>query len=322
ESYTDKHGRVHRQWLDTEDVLAVPYDVPIPGYKNDIVNTLRLWKSEATDEFDLGEFNAGSYSEAVAHKNLAEQITMVLYPNDSSENGKELRLRQQYFLSSASLQDIVAVWVSRHGEDFSEFAEFHVFQLNDTHPSIAVAELMRLLIDDYDLDWDAAWQITTTTMAYTNHTLLPEALEKWSVSLFARLLPRILEIIYEINARFLAQVALAWPGDVAKQQALSLIEEGQDPQVRMAYLAIVGSFSVNGVAALHTELLKEGLFKTFYELWPEKFNNKTNGVTPRRWIAHCNPKLTQLIGVNYVVITMMLNFTSNGNRLSLKINSV
>ena len=296
ESYTDKNGRIHRQWLDTEDVLAVPYDVPIPGYKNDIVNTLRLWKSEATDEFDLGEFNAGSYSEAVAHKNLAEQITMVLYPNDSSENGKELRLRQQYFLSSASLQDIVGLWVSQHGEKFSDFADFHVFQLNDTHPSIAVAELMRLLIDDYDLDWDAAWQITTKTMAYTNHTLLPEALEKWSVSLFARLLPRILEIIYEINARFLAEVALAWPGDVAKQQALSLIEEGSDPQVRMAYLAIVGSFSVNGVAALHTELLKEGLFKTFYELWPEKFNNKTNGVTPRRWIAHCNPKLTQLIG--------------------------
>ncbi|NMM42332.1 glycogen/starch/alpha-glucan phosphorylase [Pseudoalteromonas arctica] len=296
ESYTDKSGRIHRQWLDTEDVLAVPYDVPIPGYKNNIVNTLRLWKSEATDEFDLGEFNAGSYSEAVAHKNLAEQITMVLYPNDSSENGKELRLRQQYFLSSASLQDIVELWVSQHGEKFSDFADFHVFQLNDTHPSIAVAELMRLLIDDYDLDWDAAWQITTHTMAYTNHTLLPEALEKWSVSLFSRLLPRILEIIYEINARFLAQVALAWPGDVAKQQALSLIEEGSDPQVRMAYLAIVGSFSVNGVAALHTELLKEGLFKTFYELWPEKFNNKTNGVTPRRWVAHCNPKLTQLIG--------------------------
>ncbi len=295
ESYIDKHGREHRQWLNSHDVLAVPYDVPVPGYKNDIVNTLRLWKSEATDEFDLSEFNAGSYTEAVAHKNLAEQITMVLYPNDSSENGKELRLRQQYFLSSASLQDTIATWVSQHGESFSDFADYHVFQLNDTHPSIAVAELMRLLIDEHELDWDEAWQITTKTMAYTNHTLLPEALEKWSVSLFARLLPRILEIIYEINARFLAQVAQAWPGDVAKQQALSLIEEGPDPQVRMAYLAIVGSFSVNGVAALHTELLKEGLFKTFYELWPEKFNNKTNGVTPRRWLAHCNPKLTQLI---------------------------
>ncbi|WP_404343893.1 glycogen/starch/alpha-glucan phosphorylase [Pseudoalteromonas mariniglutinosa] len=295
ESYTDKSGRQHRQWLDSQDVLAVPYDVPIPGYKNDIVNTLRLWKSEATDEFDLGEFNAGSYSEAVAHKNLAEQITMVLYPNDSSENGKELRLRQQYFLSSASIQDIVELWVSQHGEDFSDFADYHVFQLNDTHPSIAVAELMRILVDDYELDWDVSWQITTNTMAYTNHTLLPEALEKWSVSLFARLLPRILEVIYEINARFLAEVALVWPGDVAKQQALSLIEEGPEPQVRMAYLAIVGSYSVNGVAALHTELLKAGLFNDFYQLWPEKFNNKTNGVTPRRWLAHCNPKLSELI---------------------------
>ena len=295
ESYTDKQGREHRQWLDSHDVLAVPYDVPIPGYKNDIVNTLRLWKSEATDEFDLSEFNAGSYSEAVARKNLAEQITMVLYPNDSSENGKELRLRQQYFLSSASLQDIIDTWVSKHGEDFSDFADYHVFQLNDTHPSIAVAELMRILVDEYELDWQEAWSITTKTMAYTNHTLLPEALEKWSVSLFARLLPRILEIIYEINARFLAEVALAWPGDVEKQRALSLIEEGPEPQIRMAYLAIVGSYSVNGVAALHTELLKAGLFNEFYQLWPDKFNNKTNGVTPRRWLAHCNPELAKLL---------------------------
>lgn len=295
ESYIDKQGRAHRQWLNTHDVLAVPYDVPIPGYKNDIVNTLRLWKSEATDEFNLKEFNAGSYSEAVAEKNLAEQITMVLYPNDSSENGKELRLRQQYFLSSASLQDILAQWIELHGNDFSDFVDYHVFQLNDTHPSIAVAELMRLLIDEHELDWQQAWDITTNTMAYTNHTLLPEALEKWSVSLFSRLLPRVLEIIYEINARFLADVALVWPGDINKQRALSLIEEGAEPQVRMAYLAIVGSYSVNGVAALHTELLKAGLFNDFYQLWPEKFNNKTNGVTPRRWLAHCNPLLTELI---------------------------
>ena len=293
--YTDKQGRDVRCWVDTQDVLAVPYDVPIPGYKNDVVNTLRLWKSEATDEFDLNEFNAGSYSEAVATKNMAEQITMVLYPNDSSENGKELRLRQQYFLSSASLQDILNKWVTQYGADFSDFAEYHVFQLNDTHPSIAVAELMRLLVDEYDVDWDIAWSITTSTMAYTNHTLLPEALERWSVPLFSRLLPRLLEIIYEINARFLAQVALQWPGDIQKQRDLSLIEEGDVPQIRMAYLAIVGSYSVNGVAALHTQLLKSGLFKTFYQLWPEKFNNKTNGVTPRRWLAHCNPGLSQLI---------------------------
>jgi starch phosphorylase len=295
EAHQDKQGRSHRIWVNTQDVLAVPYDVPIPGYRNGVVNTLRLWKSEATDEFNLKEFNAGSYSEAVAKKNLAEQITMVLYPNDSSENGKELRLRQQYFLSSASLQDILHQWVEQHGDDFSEFADLHVFQLNDTHPSIAVAELMRLLVDEHELEWDVAWSITTSTMAYTNHTLLPEALEKWSVALFSRLLPRLLEIIYEINARFLSEVALMWPGDMEKQRALSLIEEGEHPQIRMAYLAIVGSYSVNGVAALHTELLKSGLFHDFYQLWPAKFNNKTNGVTPRRWLAYCNPALAKLI---------------------------
>ncbi|WP_419148834.1 glycogen/starch/alpha-glucan phosphorylase [Pseudoalteromonas 'SMAR'] len=295
EVHTDRQGRQHREWLDTQDVLAVPYDVPVPGYHNDVVNTLRLWKSEATDEFDLNEFNAGSYSEAVARKNAAEQITMVLYPNDASENGKELRLKQQYFLSSASLQDVIATWVEQHGASFSDFADYHVFQLNDTHPSIAVAELMRILLDDYELEWDQAWQITTSTMAYTNHTLLPEALEKWSVSLFQRLLPRLLEIIYEINARFLSEVALKWPGDVAKQRAMSLIEESDEPQIRMAYLAIVGSYSVNGVAKLHTELLKAGLFNHFYQLSPQKFNNKTNGVTPRRWLMHCNPELAALI---------------------------
>ncbi|WP_042145238.1 MULTISPECIES: glycogen/starch/alpha-glucan phosphorylase [unclassified Pseudoalteromonas] len=298
EIYQDKKGRKHHQWLGTEDVLAVPYDVPIPGYKNDVVNTLRLWKAEATDEFDLDEFNAGSYTDAVAHKNLAEQITMVLYPNDASENGKELRLRQQYFLTSASLQDILADWVARFGEDFADFAQNNVFQLNDTHPSIAVAELMRLLIDDYDVDWDRAWSITTKTMAYTNHTLLPEALEKWSVPLFKNLLPRLLEIIYEINARFLLEVACKWPGDINKQRNMSLIEEGEVPQIRMAYLAIVGSFSVNGVAALHTQLLTKGLFNDFYQLWPTKFNNKTNGVTPRRWLSHCNENLAKLISKN------------------------
>jgi len=295
QSYTDKFGREHRQWMSSQDVLAVPYDVPIPGYKNNIVNTLRLWKSEATDEFNLAEFNAGSYSEAVAQKNLAEQITMVLYPNDSSENGKELRLRQQYFLSSASIQDVLSQWIEQYGDNSTDFAQHHVFQLNDTHPSIAVAELMRILVDDHELDWDQAWNITTKTMAYTNHTLLPEALEKWSVGLFAKLLPRILEIIYEINARFLAEVARHWPGDVQKQRDLSLIEEGEEPQIRMAFLAIVGSYSVNGVAALHTQLLTAGLFKDFYSLWPEKFNNKTNGVTPRRWLAYCNPGLSHII---------------------------
>jgi starch phosphorylase len=292
---TKRNGVQYRQWNNTHDVLAVPYDMPIPGYKNGIVNTLRLWKSEATDEFDLDEFNAGSYTESVARKNLAEQITMVLYPNDSSENGKELRLRQQYFLSSASLQDTINSYVENCGDNFDQFIELNSFQLNDTHPSIAVAELMRILMDDYAIAWDDAWNITSKTMAYTNHTLLPEALEKWPVSLFDNLLPRILEIIYEINARFLQQVAVAWPGDSSKQQALSLIEEGHEPQVRMAHLAIVGSYSVNGVAALHTKLLKAGLFNDFYQLWPEKFNNKTNGVTPRRWLSHCNTSLAELI---------------------------
>ncbi|MFQ3265521.1 MAG: starch phosphorylase, partial [Colwellia sp.] len=255
---TKRSGQQYRQWNNTHDVLAVPYDMPIPGYQNGIVNTLRLWKSEATDEFDLDEFNAGSYTESVARKNLAEQITMVLYPNDSSENGKELRLRQQYFLSSASLQDTINSYVENEGNDFDKFVELNSFQLNDTHPSIAVAELMRILMDDYAIAWDDAWNITSKTMAYTNHTLLPEALEKWPVRLFENLLPRILEIIYEINARFLLQIAVAWPGDSEKQRALSLIEEGHEPQVRMAHLAIVGSYSVNGVAALHTKLLKAG----------------------------------------------------------------
>ena len=284
-----------REWIDTHDVLAVPYDMPIPGYRNDTVNTLRLWKSSATEEFNLHEFNAGGYAEAVASKNQAEQISMVLYPNDVSENGKVLRLRQQYFLSSASLQDVISRWVQRNGSEFGEFASYNCFQLNDTHPSIAVAELMRLLLDEQNLDWDSAWSICKGTMAYTNHTLLPEALERWPVRLFSEMLPRILEIIYEINARFLAEVAAKWPGDGGKLAELSLIEESADPHVRMAHLAIVGSYSVNGVAALHTQLLKEGLFRTFYQLWPEKFNNKTNGVTPRRWLAFCNPKLATLI---------------------------
>ncbi len=295
---TDEEGRKHGNWTNTEDVLAVPYDMPIPGYKNDTVNTLRLWKAMATEEFNLGEFNSGSYTEAVAAKNEAEQISMVLYPNDVSENGKVLRLRQQYFLSSASLQDVIIRWIQRNGKTFTKFSEKNCFQLNDTHPAISVAEMMRLLMDEHLLQWDEAWRIVTSTMAYTNHTLLPEALEKWSVRLFKDMLPRLLDIIYEINARFLQEVALQWPADGQKLKSMSIIEEGNEPQIRMAYLAIVGSHSVNGVAALHTELLKEGLFKDFYTLWPKKFNNKTNGVTPRRWLAFCNPKLSELISKN------------------------
>jgi len=295
EHITDLSGRRHVRWVNTHDVLAVAYDVPIPGYRNETVNTLRLWKSEATDEFNLDEFNAGSYTEAVAAKNAAEQITMVLYPNDASENGKELRLRQQYFLASASLQDVIDRWIRFFGRDFTQFSEKNCFQLNDTHPTVAIPEMMRILMDDHFLTWDEAWNITCKTMAYTNHTLLPEALERWPVRMFGELLPRLLEIIYEINARFLSKVAQRWPGDTARQQRMSLIEDGYEPQVRMAYLAIVACFSVNGVAALHTDLLKKGLFRDFYELWPGKFNNKTNGVTPRRWLAHCNPELSALI---------------------------
>ena len=293
--HIDENGHERVSWIDTHDVLAMPYDTPIPGYKNDTVNTLRLWKAMATEDFNLQEFNAGDYAEAVAQKNTAENITMVLYPNDANENGKALRLQQQYFLASASLQDVMANWVGRHGKDFSKFAEKNCFQLNDTHPSIAVAELMRLLLDIYGLPWKDAWQITRHTMAYTNHTLLPEALEKWPVELMRQLLPRLMEIIYDINAVFMAEVSAHWPGDSKRQVRMSIIEEGPTKQVRMAFLAIVGSFSVNGVAALHSELLQKGLFKDFYELWPLKFNNKTNGVTPRRWLAGCNPDLAALI---------------------------
>ena len=295
ESHIDEKGNRRICWVDTHDVFAVPFDTPIPGYQNGTVNTLRLWKATATDEFDLQGFNAGDYAEAVAEKNTAENITMVLYPNDANENGKTLRLRQQYLLASASLQDVLACWVGRHGKDFSKFAEKNCFQLNDTHPSIAVAELMRLLIDNHGLVWDEAWSITKNTMAYTNHTLLPEALERWSVNLFKQMLPRLMEIIFEINARFLAEVSTRWPGDKDRIARMSLIEEGGEQLVRMAYLAIVGSYSVNGVAELHSKLLQQGLFNDFYQLWPEKFNNKTNGVTPRRWLAACNPELAELI---------------------------
>jgi starch phosphorylase len=303
ERYHDAQGTPRSRWVGTHDLLAVPYDMPIPGYRNETVNTLRLWKAEATDVFDLEEFNAGSYPEAVAEKNSAEQISMVLYPNDASENGKLLRLKQQYFLVSASLQDVLALWVQQHGEDFSEFGKLNCFQLNDTHPACAIAELMRLLMDEHHLQWDDAWDITTRCMAYTNHTLLPEALERWPVSMFSHLLPRLLEIIYEINERFLSVVRKKHPGDVDLLRRVSLIEEGGDPHIRMSYLSIVGSFSVNGVAQLHTELLKQGLFADFYRIWPEKFNNKTNGVTQRRWLSHCNPGLRDLlnesIGTNW-----------------------
>jgi starch phosphorylase len=305
EQFRDTHGRERYRWVDTHEVLAVPFDVPVPGFHNDVVNTLRLWSAKGTSAFDLEEFNAGSYTDAVAAKNEAENITMVLYPNAVNEMGRELRLRQQYFLASASLQDVLRDWHERKGSSLQGFEQQYRFQLNDTHPAVAVPELMRLLMDEHGMDWEPAWRITTGTMAYTNHTLLPEALELWSVDLFGRLLPRILDIIFEINARFLAEVSRRWPGDVERLQRMSLIQEGEPRMIRMAYLAIVGSFSVNGVAELHSRLLREGLFKDFHELQPTKFNNKTNGVTQRRWLAACNPGLaaliTQAIGDRWIV---------------------
>jgi len=305
EMWTDDKGRYRVRWISNADVVAVAHDVPIPGYQNGTVNTLRLWKADTVDRLSLADFNSGDYREAVQQQNNAAQISMVLYPNDASMNGKVLRLRQQYFLCSASLQDVIARWFRFYGpKSLKNFADKNCFQLNDTHPAVAVAEMMRIFLDDHAANWNEAWRITSACMAYTNHTLLPEALEKWPVAMFRSLLPRLLEIIYEINHRFLQEVAARWPGDVGKLAELSIIEEGPEPQIRMAYLAIVGSHSVNGVAALHTELLKHGLFKTFYELWPGKFNNKTNGVTPRRWLAFCNAGLRILLdktlGTNWV----------------------
>jgi len=295
EYWHDTDGKLKAAWRNTDDVLAVPYDMPVPGYRNNVVNTLRLWKAMATEELHLDAFHEGGYAEAVADKTRAELITMVLYPNDASENGKALRLRQQYFLASASLQDVLARWSSRHGDNFEDFAAYHCFQLNDTHPAVAVAELMRLLMDEHGLGWDAAWRVTTSSVAYTNHTLLPEALECWSVRLFGEWLPRLLDIIYEINARFMDEVSRRWPGDGERQRRMSIVAEGEEPFLRMAHLAIVGSFSVNGVSRLHTELLTGGLLKDFHELWPQRFNSKTNGVTPRRWLAFCNRPLASLI---------------------------
>jgi starch phosphorylase len=295
EKYHDNEGVERVRWIETNDIVAIPHDMPISGYRNDTVNTLRLWKATSSEVFSLEDFNAGSYADAVEAKNDAEHISMVLYPNDASENGKELRLRQQYFLASASIQDAIRIWERTNGQSYDNFADYNVFQLNDTHPTIAVAELMRILVDIKRLDWDSAWKITSHTMAYTNHTLLPEALETWLVDMMERMLPRLMEIIYLINQKFMREVALKWPGDHDRLSRMSIIEEDHGRRVRMAYLAIVGSFSVNGVADLHSKLLASGLFRDFYELWPEKFNNKTNGVTPRRWLAHANPLLREFI---------------------------
>lgn len=294
-SWTDEKGKLRNRWETKDYVLALPYDTPIPGYKNNTVNNLRLWSAKSTDNFGLSYFNNGDYIAAVQDMELSETISKVLYPNDTSMNGKELRLKQQYFLCSASLHDIMKRFKKLHDGEFNLIPEKIAIQLNDTHPAISIAEMMRILLDEENIEWDEAWNIVTHTFAYTNHTLMPEALEKWPVSLFEKLLPRHLQIIYEINARFLRQVSIRWPGDNARMARMSLIEEGNCKMVRMAYLSIVGSFAVNGVAALHSDLLKTTLFKDFYEMWPEKFNNKTNGITPRRWVRKANPAMSELI---------------------------
>ena len=281
-------------WIPERSILAIPYDTPVPGYQTNTVNPLRLWKAEASEEFNFEAFNAGLYDRAVAEKMDAETISKVLYPNDNTPAGRELRLAQQYFFVSASLQDLIRIHLRTH-DHLDNLHERAAIQLNDTHPAVAIAELMRLLVDQYNYDWNIAWDIIQKTFAYTNHTLMPEALERWSVSLFEKLLPRHLEIIYEINHRFLEDLQTWFPEDEHLVSSLSLIEEGYGKQIRMANLACVGSHAINGVAALHTELLKKDTLRDFAKLWPQKFFNKTNGVTPRRWILLSNPKLAELV---------------------------
>ncbi len=290
----DETGRTQYHWVDGRTVVGLPYDSFIVGHGTDTVNTLRLWAARATRDFDLQFFNEGDFRRAVEEKIDTENISKVLYPNDQSDEGKALRLKQQYFFVACSIADIVRRYKLRH-RTFDAFPTKVAIQLNDTHPAIAVAELMRVLIDQEGLDWDVAWSITERTFGYTNHTLLPEALERWPVRLFESLLPRHLLLIYEMNHRFMRQVHTRWPGDMGRLGRMSIIEEGPVRQVRMAHLATVGSHSINGVAELHTELLKTELLSDFHELWPNRFNNKTNGVTPRRWVLYANPRLTKLL---------------------------
>lgn len=290
----DKNGNMRCDWVDCEEVIAMAFDSPIPGYANKAVNTLRLWTAKSSRGFDLNYFNHGDYIRAVEDSNRTENISRVLYPNDNIFVGRELRLRQEYFLVSATLQDIMRRF-KKHHKSFDEFPDKVAIQLNDTHPALAIPELMRILMDKEGLGWDQAWTITTKIFCYTNHTILPEALEKWSIGLMEYVLPRHLQIIYEINKRFLEVVSQHYPKDNGKLSRMSLIEEGPDKKVRMANLAIVGSHNVNGVSALHSQLLKETIFKDFDELTPKKFINITNGITPRRWLKLCNPDLAKLI---------------------------
>ena len=294
ERHLDLEGHTQVRWVPSRTVLGMPYDTPILGYRNHTANTLRLWRAEATEAFDLGTFNRGDYYGAVQQKVVSENITKILYPNDEQIQGKTLRLEQQYFFVSCSLQDMLRI-MRVQGVPIEQFHEKFAVQLNDTHPAVAIAELMRLLVDIQRVPWARAWDITRRTFAYTNHTLLPEALEQWPVALFAQVLPRHLEIIYEINARFLDEIRICYLGDAEKLSRFSLINESGERYVRMAHLACVGSHAINGVAALHTDLLKQDVLSDFHELMPERFSNKTNGVTPRRWIALSNPRLTSLI---------------------------
>lgn len=321
-TYKDENGNLKFRWVDTKDVLAVAYDVPIPGYKTNTVNNLRLWVAKPTKEFDLEEFNMGNYVAAVQSKNESENISKVLYPNDSIAEGKFLRLRQQYFFVSATLQDIIRKYHINH-KKYDKFAKKVAIQLNDTHPVIAIPELMRILIDDNNLTWEEAWDITTSTFAYTNHTVVPEALEEWPVKIMEELLPRHLQIIFEINRRFLEFVRTKYSSDDSIIREVSIIREGNDKKIKMANLAIVGCHSINGVAELHTKILREKIFYHFYKIFPHKFKNVTNGITPRRWLKTANPLLSGLIsdkiGDNWVVelseLKKIEKFTNDGDFL-------
>jgi glycogen phosphorylase len=293
--YVDENGVPRDDWVDTKEVMAMAYDTPIPGYGNNTVNNMRLWSAKSTSEFDFDYFNHGDYEGAVSDKARSEIISKVLYPSDNISQGKELRLKQEYFFVSATLQDIIRRYKKNHPEGFDKFPDKVAIQLNDTHPAVAIPEFMRILVDIERIDWEKAWDIAVNTFGYTNHTILPEALEKWSVGLFGYVLPRHLQIIYEINDRFLEHVRKLSQGDNDRLRRMSIIEEDDEKRVRMANLAIIGSHSVNGVSALHTEILKNEIFKDFYEMWPERFNSKTNGITQRRWLKLCNPGLSKLI---------------------------
>ncbi|HVC21389.1 MAG TPA: glycogen/starch/alpha-glucan phosphorylase [Vicinamibacterales bacterium] len=292
--FRDEQGESRAHWVDTEDVMAMAFDTPVPGYDTSTVNNMRLWSAKASRDFNLTQFNEGNYLQAVQEKNESENLSKVLYPDDTTQNGRELRLKQQYFFVCASLQDILRRFLTCHAQ-LDELPDKVAIQLNDTHPSIAIPELMRVLIDVHHVDWDRAWDITRRTFSYTNHTLMPEALETWPVSLFEQVLPRHLQIVYEINHRFLERVRHRCPGDVERLARMSIVDEGGGRRLRMAHLAIVGSHRVNGVSRIHTDLMKQTIFADFDRLWPEKIVNITNGITPRRWLNQANPGLSALI---------------------------